>query len=112
MPISKIPSERSISDKGHQANSKILSAAALVRWAYPRSAQRPARPAASAPTAPASPNAPIAVCEKLNGGALSGSTSALQKMLNDANISSASTPRICSTFSCRSSVSIEPINRG
>lgn len=53
----------------------------------------------------------MTVCEKLYGGVLSGSTSALQKILNAANINNASMPRTCSTFSSRKSVSMEASRR-
>ncbi|MNV78438.1 hypothetical protein D3C71_1719260 [compost metagenome] len=110
MPISSAHSDWAISDSGHQASSNRPSASALVRLAWPRSAHSPARAPAKAPTTPTSPSAPMAVCE--TPAARSGSTSALQKILNAANISSASSPRTCSRRSWRSSVNIDATRRG
>ncbi|MNT92360.1 hypothetical protein D3C72_2336260 [compost metagenome] len=79
----------------------------MVRWPCPASADRPARAAISTPTTPTSPNAPTAVCDKACGGALSGSTSAVQKALNAANINSAIMPRTRRTRSVASKVNTE-----
>ncbi|KAF1030064.1 MAG: hypothetical protein GAK40_00170 [Burkholderia plantarii] len=110
MPSTSATSDTGISASGTHATISSTSAAAVVRPEKPRSAQRPARDAASAPAAPASPNAPIAVCDRLNGGALSGSTSALQNALSAANNSSASTPRMRKAGSSRSNATIEASN--
>ncbi|MNK35080.1 hypothetical protein D3C87_535930 [compost metagenome] len=82
----------------------------MVFWPWPLSASRPARAAISTPTTPTSPNAPTAVCDSECGGALSGSTKAVQNTLSAANISSAIVPRTRKTRSVASSTQTERSN--
>lgn len=64
---------------GSQASSSASKAHSVARCAWPLSTQRPATVAANAPATPTRPNRPMAVCEKPNGAARSGSTRLLQK---------------------------------
>ncbi|MCY1222187.1 hypothetical protein D9M72_342700 [compost metagenome] len=73
-----------------------------MRSPCPRSASRPARAAISTPATPTSPNDPTAVCVNEWGGALKGSTSAVQNALNAANINKAIVPRTRRTRSVAS----------
>lgn len=95
---------------GTQATHSRAKPNAVVRWPWPASARRPARAAISTPATPTNPNAPTAVCDSECGGALSGSTSAVQNAPNAANIKSAIMPRTRSTRSVARSVKTERSN--
>ncbi|MCY1296981.1 hypothetical protein D9M70_464010 [compost metagenome] len=97
---------------GSHAMSMSASAIPVVVWPNPRSAQWPAREAAKAPAIPARPKRPTSVCDMEKGGALSGRTSGVSRVVTFAKISMAITPRVRSTGSSQISLKVEPTRRG
>lgn len=79
----------------------------VVNCPKPRSARLPARAAPNAPATPARPNAPIAVCDRLYGVVLRGSTSEVHSVPNTTKIRKPSTPRIRRIRSCLNNINKE-----
>ena len=102
------PCDRRIAERERQPRTREQHERGAGRRFAAPAIREPARAGGGCRTsAPTRPNAPICVCDIACGGALSGSTSALQKMLKAANISSAIAPRTRSTRSSRNSDTID-----